>query len=176
MLSRARAPSIERDLTPMTANGERNSLDATDLRILCELQVDASRSVADIAAAVGLSQTPCWRRIRRMKETGVIRAVTATVDREAVGLSFTSYAFVKLAMPSRQNMERFDRLVGIWPEVVTCERVTGAVDYLLKVVAADIREYDVFLREKLLDCDLVSDVQSRIVVSTVKDTTALPIG
>jgi len=146
-----------------------------DLKILAELQVDASRSVADIAGAVGLSQTPCWRRIRRMKEAGVIRAITATVDREAVGLAFTSYAFVKLVMPSRTNMERFDRLVGIWPEVVTCERVTGAVDYLIKVVARDIREYDAFLREKLLDCDLVSDVQSRIVVSTVKETSALPL-
>jgi len=160
----------------MPADSEKNTLDTTDLRILAEMQEDASRSVADIAAAVGLSQTPCWRRIRRMREQGVIRRVTALVDREAVGLTFTSYAFVKLAMPSRANMERFDRLVGIWPEVVTCERVTGAVDYLIKVVAADIREYDAFLREKLLDCDLVSDVQSRIVVSTVKDTTALPLG
>jgi Lrp/AsnC family transcriptional regulator len=159
----------------MAGESEKSLLDATDLKILAELQRDASRSVAEIAGAVGLSQTPCWRRIKRMKETGVIRAVTATVDREAVGLLFTSYAFVKLAMPSRANMERFDRLVGIWPEVVTCERVTGAVDYLLKVVAADIKEYDAFLREKLLDCDLVSDVQSRIVVSTVKDTTALPL-
>jgi Lrp/AsnC family transcriptional regulator len=147
-----------------------------DLRILREMQGDASRSVADIAAAVGLSQTPCWRRIRRLKDSGVVTGVVAVVDRETVGLSFVSYAFVKLAMPSRENMDRFDRLVCAWPEVVTCERVTGAVDYLLKVVAEDIKEYDVFLREKLLDCDLVSDVQSRIVVSTVKETAALPIG
>ena len=159
----------------MAPTREKPLLDPTDLRILAAMQVDAARSVAEIAAVVGLSQTPCWRRIRRMKETGVIRAVTATVDRDCVGLLFTSYAFVKLAMPSRANMERFDSLVGIWPEVVTCERVTGAVDYLLKVVAEDIKAYDVFLREKLLDCDLVSDVQSRIVVSTVKDTTALPL-
>jgi Lrp/AsnC family transcriptional regulator len=159
----------------MGGDSERNFLDAMDLRILAQMQVDASRSVAEIAAAVGLSQTPCWRRIRRMKEAGVVRAVVAIVDREAAGLPFTSYAFVKLAMPSRENMDRFDRLVAIWPEVVTCERVTGAVDYLIKVVAEDIRAYDVFLREKLLDCDLVSDVQSRIVVSTVKDTAALPL-
>jgi Lrp/AsnC family transcriptional regulator len=159
----------------MSASGGKNLLDATDLRILAEMQADASRPVAEIAGAVGLSQTPCWRRIRRLKEEGVIRAVVAIVDREAAGLGFTSYAFVKLAMPSRANMDRFDRLVAIWPEVVTCERVTGAVDYLIKVVAADIKDYDVFLREKLLDCDLVSDVQSRIVVSTVKDTTAIPL-
>lgn len=72
-------------------------------------------------------------------------------------------------------MEKFDRLMFLWPEIVTCERITGAVDYLIKVVAEDIKTYDDFLREKLLDTDLVSDVQSRIVVSTVKDSAALPI-
>ncbi|MEM8855899.1 MAG: Lrp/AsnC family transcriptional regulator [Pseudomonadota bacterium] len=150
-------------------------LDAADRKILRAMQADASQSVSDIAAASGLSQTPCWRRIKRMKDQGVIRSIVAHVDQEAVGLAFTSYAFVKLVLPSRENMERFDRMVMRWPEVVTCERVTGAVDYLIKVVARDIKEYDEFLRHKLLDSDLVSDVQSRIVVSTVKETAALPI-
>ncbi len=154
---------------------ERIVLDAGDLRILRILQRDASLSVADVAREAGMSATPCWRRIKRMKEAGVIRRIAALVDREAVGLGFVSYAFVKLAMPSRDNMERFDRLIERWPEVVTCERVTGAVDYLLKVVTDDIKTYDDFLRLKLLDNELVSDVQSRIVVSTVKDTAALPI-
>lgn len=155
--------------------GEKFSLDAVDRRILVLLQRDGSQPVSEIANAVGLSQTPCWRRIKRMKDAGVIRATVALVDRHAVDLPFVSYAFVKLALPSRSNMERFDRLVSQWPEVVFCERITGAVDYLMKVVAADIGEYDDFLRGKLLDSDLVSDVQSRIVVSTVKETTALPI-
>lgn len=146
-----------------------------DRKILAALQRDATRSVSEIAASVGLSQTPCWRRIKRMKDAGVIVSVIAHVDREALGLAFTSYAFVKLTTPSRENMQRFDALVARWPEVVTCERVTGAVDYLIKVVAADIKEYDAFLREKLLDSDLVSDVQSRIVVSTVKETWAVPL-
>ena len=154
---------------------ERIALDAGDLRILRILQRDASLSVADVAREAGMSATPCWRRIKRMKEAGVIRRVAALVDREAVGLGFVSYAFVKLALPSRDNMERFDRLIERWPEVVTCERVTGAVDYLLKVVTDDIKTYDDFLRLKLLDNELVSDVQSRIVVSTVKDTAALPL-
>ena len=122
-----------------------------------------------------MSQTPCWRRIKKLKDNGVIRQIAAVVDREAVGLNFVSYAFVKLALPSRDNMEEFDRLVNHWPEVVTCERITGAVDYLIKVVTDDIKTYDDFLRLKLLDNTLVSDVQSRIVVSTVKDTVALPL-
>lgn len=159
----------------MKPSTERIALDAADLRILRILQRDASLSVADIAREAGMSATPCWRRIKRLKEAGVIRRIAALVDREAVGLGFVSYAFVKLALPSRDNMERFDRLIERWPEVVTCERVTGAVDYLLKVVTDDIKTYDDFLRLKLLDNELVSDVQSRIVVSTVKDTAALPI-
>ncbi|ADZ70021.1 Lrp/AsnC family transcriptional regulator [Polymorphum gilvum] len=150
-------------------------LDPSDIRVLRVLQRDASLSIADVAREAGMSQTPCWRRIKKLKEHGVIRQIVAVVDREAVGLGFVSYAFVKLAVPSRENMETFDRLVHAWPEVVTCERITGAVDYLIKVVADDIKAYDNFLRLKLLDNTLVSDVQSRIVVNTVKDTVALPL-
>lgn len=159
----------------MAAANEKTTLDSGDIRILRILQDDASLSIADVAGRAGMSQTPCWRRIKRLKEAGVIRQVVALVDREALGLDFVAYAFVKLALPSRTNMEKFDRMMRLWPEVVTCERITGAVDYLIKVVAEDIKSYDDFLREKLLDTDLVSDVQSRIVVSTVKDSAALPI-
>ena len=157
------------------AKQEIFSLDDADRRILRALQEDASRSVGDVAEEIGLSQTPAWRRIKRMREAGVIRKVVALVDPEAVGLAFTSYAFVKLALPSSDNMTRFDGMVQRWPEVVMCERITGAVDYLIKVVASDIKDYDDFLRHKLLATDLVSDVQSRIVVSTVKQTSALPL-
>lgn len=154
---------------------EKYSIDATDVRILRAMQLDASRSVAEIGAEVGLSQTPCWRRIKRLRDTGVIRSVVAVLDNEAVALGFKAYALVKLSMPSTQNMERFDAFVLRCPEVVMCERITGAVDYLIKVISADIKEYDEFLRHKLLASDLVSDVQSRIVVATVKDTNALPL-
>lgn len=150
-------------------------LDPSDIRVLRILQRDASMSIAEIAREAGMSQTPCWRRIKKLKETGIIRHVVAIVDRESVGLGFVAYSFVKLAVPSRENMETFDKLVNRWQEVVTCERITGAVDYLLKVVATDIKAYDDFLRLKLLDNTLVSDVQSRIVVHTVKDTAALPL-
>ncbi len=160
----------------MIRSEDKFSLDVVDVRILKAMQDDASRPVAEIAAEVGLSQTPCWRRIKRLRDEGAIRAIVAIVAPEAVDLGFTSYAFVKLALPSTQNMEKFDRSVARWPEVVICERITGAVDYLIKVVSRDIKEYDEFLRNKLLAIDLVSDVQSRIVVATIKDTKALPIG
>lgn len=154
---------------------EKTLLDPSDIRVLQILQRDASLSIAEIAREAGMSQTPCWRRIKKMKEAGVIRQIVAVVDREAVGLGFVAYAFVKLAVPSRDNMETFDKLINRWPEVVICERITGAVDYLIKVVASDIKAYDDFLRLKLLDNALVSDVQSRIVVSNVKQTVALPL-
>jgi len=159
----------------MSAVGGRTHLDSADVRILRLMQEDASLPIAEIARRAGMSQTPCWRRIKRMKDEGVIRRIAAMVDRETVGLGFVSYVLVKLALPSRENMETFDGMVNGWDEVVTCERITGAVDYLLKVVAADIKGYDEFLRTKLLDNTLVSDVQSRIVVATVKDITALPV-
>ena len=154
---------------------EKFTLDSGDIRILKVLQKDASLSIAEIAKQAGMSQTPCWRRIKKLKQQGILRQITAVVDREAVGLGFVSYAFVKLTVPSRKNMEEFDRLMRIWPEVVTCERITGAVDYLVKVVTEDIKSYDNFLCYKLLNSELVSDVQSRIVVSTVKETVALPL-
>jgi Lrp/AsnC family transcriptional regulator len=154
---------------------EKFTLDSGDIRILKVLQKDASLSIAEIAKQAGMSQTPCWRRIKKLKEQSILRQITAVVDREAVGLGFVSYAFVKLTVPSRKNMEEFDRLMRIWPEVVTCERITGAVDYLVKVVTEDIKSYDNFLCYKLLNSELVSDVQSRIVVSTVKETVALPL-
>ena len=151
------------------------TLEPGDIRILRIMQRDASLSIAEIARQAGMSQTPAWRRIKKLKENGVIRGVVALVDRESTGLHFASYTFVKLNVPSRQNMETFDRMVNQWPEVQLCERVTGAVDYLLKIVTVDIQAYDWFLRNKLLDNEMVSDVQSRIVVATVKDTPALPL-
>ena len=164
-----RNPSRKRQMTG------KIDLDDGDLRILRVLQRDASLSIAEVAREAGMSATPCWRRIKRLKEAGVIRRIAALVDRQAVGLDFVSYAFVKLVVPSRENMSRFEQLVERWPEVVACERITGAVDYLLKIVTEDIKTYDDFLRLRLLDQELISEVQSRIVVSTVKETSALPV-
>lgn len=162
-------------LFEIMARSAKISLDSGDIRILRELQRDASRPVAEIAKSVGMSQTPCWRRIKRLKDAGVIRQTVALLDRRLLGLDFVAYAFVKLALPSRANMEAFDRLVATWPEVQFCERVTGAVDYLIKVVVEDMSAYDEFLRYRLLDQEMVSDVQSRIVIATSKDTTELPV-
>ena len=150
-------------------------IDGVDARILDIIQHDASLSVADIAERVGLSSSPCWRRIKRMEEAGLITGRVTLLNNEALGLDFEVMASVKLALPSRDNLETFEKMVQDMPEVVECMTVTGAVDYMVHIVTTDMHAYDNFLRDKLLASALVSDVQSRIVVRVSKRTTALPL-
>jgi DNA-binding Lrp family transcriptional regulator len=150
-------------------------LDAIDARILELLQRDASLSIADIADQVGLSSSPAWRRIERLKKAGVILRQVTLLDPEKLGLTFEVFASVKLQLPSRENLERFEAAVMEWPEVVECSTVTGAVDYMLRIVTTDMHAYDDFLRDKMLALGLVSDVQSRIVMRAAKRTTAAPL-
>ena len=150
-------------------------LDPVDARILDLVQTDASLSVAEIAERVGLSPSPCWRRIKRLEDAGVIRKRVTVLDAEKLGLGFEVYATVKLTLPTRENLEAFEAQVVRWPEVVQCATVTGREDYLLRVVTRDMHAYDDFIREKLLALGLVSDVESRIVVRGVKNTTSVPL-
>lgn len=149
--------------------------DATDARILDLLQRDASLSIAEIAERVGLSSSPAWRRIERMKRAGIIQRQVTVLDFEKLGLKFEVYASVKLQLPSRENLERFEEAVSGWSEVVECATVTGAADYMMRIIARDIHAYDDFIRDKMLALGLVSDVQSRIVMRTPKRTTAAPL-
>ncbi len=151
-------------------------LDQIDKRILELIQDDAALSVAEIAERVGLSSSPCWRRIKRLEEAGIITRRVTLLDTQKLGLDFEVVANVKLSLPSKENLEAFESLIQGWPEVIECMTVTGAVDYIIHVVTTDMHAYDGFLREKLLGSGLVSDVQSRIIISISKRTTALPLG
>jgi len=150
-------------------------LDSIDRHILELIQEDAALSVAEIAERVGLSSSPCWRRIKRLEETGVITRRVTLLDSHRLGLDFEVVASVKLSLPSRENLDTFERLVQDWPEVVECMTVTGAVDYVIHVMTRDMYAYDDFLRDKLLGSGLVSDVQSRIIIRVAKRTTAVPL-
>jgi len=150
-------------------------LDATDLQILALLQEDAALSIAEIAERVGLSSSPAWRRIERLKKAGVITRQVTLLDNEKLGLTFEVFASVKLQLPTRENLDKFESAVASWPEVVECATVTGAIDYMLRVVTSDMHAYDDFLRDKMLALGLVSDVQSRIVMRVPKRTTAAPL-
>jgi Lrp/AsnC family transcriptional regulator len=151
-------------------------IDSVDAKLLDLLQTDASTSVADLAEKVGLSSSPCWRRIKRLEEEGVVTARVTLLDREKLGLAFEVYATVKLQLPTRENLERFESASRRWPEVVECSTVTGPSDYLMRIITTDIHAYDDFLRDKVLALGLVSDVQSSIVVRVAKRTTAVPLG
>ena len=151
------------------------NLDTIDARILKLIQKDASLSVADIADEVGLSSSPCWRRIKRMEEAGLIEGRVTLLSREQLGLDFEVFVSVKLGLPNRDNMRKFEDAVRRMPEVVGCYVTTGAVDYLLRIITRDMHSYEEWLREVLLGIDLVSDVQSRIVLRQAKSTTELPL-
>lgn len=159
----------------MNAQASSTALDRTDIRILCRLQEDARVPLNELAEALGMSHSACWRRVQRLEENGFIRARVALLERERLGLNFLVFAAVKLNQANRENMTRFESAVASWPEVLDCYTVTGAVDYMLRILTTDIRAYDDFLRTKLLNEEEVQDVQSRIVVTAVKETTALPI-
>ena len=113
-------------------------LDNIDAKILHLIQSDAGLSVSDISEEVGLSSSPCWRRIKRMEELGIIKARVTLLDRKTLGLDFEVFVAVKLSLPNRTNMEKFEQAVSRMPEVVQCAVVTGAVDFMLRIVTTDM--------------------------------------
>jgi DNA-binding Lrp family transcriptional regulator len=151
-------------------------LDAIDSRILDLVQHDASLSVAEIAERVGLSSSPCWRRIKRLEDVGIVQRRVTLLDREKLGLDFEVYCTVKLSLPTKENLETFEQAVNRWPEVVQCATVTGAADYELRIVTRDMHAFDDFLRDKILLLGVVSNIESRIVIRAVKNSTAVPLG
>jgi len=156
--------------------GLAEQLDAVDAKILDLIQHDASLSVAEIAERVGLSSSPCWRRIKRLEDAGIIQRRVTILDREQLGLGFEVYCTVKLSLPTKENLEQFETNVVKWAEVVQCATVTGAADYELRVITRDMHAFDDFLRDKILSLGLVSNIESRIVIRGVKNTTAVPLG
>lgn len=150
-------------------------IDKIDRAILEQLQRDASLSTADLATQVGLSMSPCWRRIRRLEKAGVISRRVAILDRERLGLEVTVFASVKLSAHGRLSLPEFEAAIEEHDEVVACYVMTGEVDYLLQVVTRDIRSYENFLRNHLLQLPTVREVHSQIVLSQLKHTTELPL-
>lgn len=151
------------------------TLDVIDTKILALIQKNADLPVAEIADKVGLSASPCWRRIKRMEEAGVITDRVTVINPQILGLQFEALASVKLQLPTAEHLDRFEEAVAEWPEVLDCMTVSGAVDYVLHIITTDIQAYDEFLRAKILSLALVSDVQTRIVIRRTKETRALPL-
>ncbi|PAU66644.1 AsnC family transcriptional regulator [Pseudomonas sp. PIC25] len=153
----------------------QEKLSSLDRKILRLLQHDADLSAAEIAEKVELSQSPCWRRIHRMQEDGLIERKVALLNPQRLGLSMTVFVNVKLSAHGRNNLDEFEQAIVGYPEVLECYTMAGSSDYLLKVVAKDIVAYERFLRDHLLQRPHVQEAHSNIAMSEVKRTTELPL-
>jgi len=152
-----------------------NDLDPTDLAILRLIQADASLSLGDIAKEVGLTQTPCWKRIRRMEEAGIITGRVTLVNAEKLGLGISVFVAIETGDHSAAWIESFAKTVAEMPEIVECWRLGGDVDYLLRVVVSDMTAFDGFYRKLTARVSSLRKVTSRFAMECVKSTTALPI-
>ncbi|MCV9940609.1 Lrp/AsnC family transcriptional regulator [Boseaceae bacterium BT-24-1] len=150
-------------------------LDAFDLRILALLQEDASKPLAEIAEAVGLSPTPCWRRIQKLEAEGYIRRRVALLDRNKLKAGVTVFIAVKTARHTMEWLERFHTAVHDLPEIVDFYRMSGDIDYLLKAYVSDITAYDALYKKLIARIEL-SDVTSMFAMEELKATTAIPLG
>lgn len=150
-------------------------LDATDLQILDLLQTDASLSTADIAAKVNLSQSPCWRRINQYEKEGLISRKVHVLDREKLGMELVVFTNIVLSNTSGDALDTFEQAIASFPEVVECYTMTGVMDYMLKIIAKDIRHYEQFVRHELAQLPNIREFHSHVAVTKIKDTTALPL-
>ncbi|MCP4994813.1 MAG: Lrp/AsnC family transcriptional regulator [Gammaproteobacteria bacterium] len=149
-------------------------MDRTDKRILQLLQENSNISTAEIAEQIGLSTTPCWRRIQNLEKQGVIRRRVALLDRDALNLGVDVFVSIKTRHHSGEWLDTFAQAVRLFPEVVEFYRMSGDIDYLMRVVVPDIAAYDHFYKRLIEKVD-ISDVSSSFAMERLKYTTALPV-
>jgi Lrp/AsnC family leucine-responsive transcriptional regulator len=150
------------------------SLDPIDRRILERLQREGRLSNAELADKVGLSSSPCWRRVKALEEAGVIRGYAALLDAKAVGLSVTVFMSVSLSTQVEKALKEFERAAAARPEVMDCYLMTGDSDYLLRIVVPDLEAYERFVMDftKIVG---IAQIRSSFALRTVKQGTALPL-
>ncbi|MEA1672640.1 Lrp/AsnC family transcriptional regulator [Nitrospirillum sp. BR 11163] len=152
------------------------ALDRIDRRILLALQENPDISTADLAAKVGLSHTPCWRRLKRLEEDGIIRGRALLLDAKALDLPITVFAEVRLKQHDEDTLEALEQVVRTRTEIVECFCMAGGEgDYLMRIIVSSVESYEHFLKKVLLHLPGVAAVNSRFALSCVKLTTSLPI-
>jgi Lrp/AsnC family leucine-responsive transcriptional regulator len=159
----------------MTLSAKQAELTNLDRKILRVLQRDGRMTIQAIAEQVGLSPSPCLRRIRQLERSGIISGYSATVDQEAVGLPVSVFISVKLERQRSTELDAFATAVGKWPEVMDCYLMTGQFDFLLRVVCADLGAYERFLRDHLTQISGVASIESSFSLGKVKASRVLPI-
>ncbi|APG61560.1 transcriptional regulator [Sphingorhabdus lutea] len=150
------------------------NLDDTDRKILNVIQQDSNIALARLAEMVGMSQTPCWKRVKKMEDAGIITGRVALVDREKVGLGVTVFVSVRTNQHEEKWLENFSSIIRDIPEVTEFYRMSGDVDYLLKIICADIADYDRIYR-KMIRSAQMGDVSSSFAMEQIKYTTAIPL-
>jgi DNA-binding Lrp family transcriptional regulator len=151
------------------------TLDRHDVVLLNELQRDARQTVQQLADAVGLSTTPCWKRVKELESTGVIRGYTALIDREKIGLALAVIAEINLTRHNEDDVRRFEQAVVDCPQIVGCWSTTGQADYVVKVLVPDIHAYERFLHHTAFKLPGVTHVRSSVVLKEVKAEGRLPV-
>ncbi|MGB3555920.1 MAG: Lrp/AsnC family transcriptional regulator [Jannaschia sp.] len=151
-----------------------SKLDETDRRILRQLQKDTTPSLDALAEAVALSRNACWRRVRRLEETGVIRSRVAHLDAAALGLGLAVFVLIRVGSHEPGWLDRFQKAVASMPEIQGAHRMTGELDYVLRVRVADVADYDRFYKALIARVP-IADVSASFVMEDIKDTTELPI-
>jgi len=152
-----------------------SELDEIDRKLLTLLQRDSRLTLQELSDRVGLSPSPCHRRIKLLEERGVISHYAATVDQRKVGLPVSVFISIKLTRQKEEDLQRFAKAVANWPEVLECYLMTGHRDYLLRVVVSDLSAYEQFLKQKLTRLDGVSSIESSFALDQIKYATALPL-
>ncbi|MBP2149959.1 Lrp/AsnC family transcriptional regulator [Xanthobacter autotrophicus DSM 597] len=150
-------------------------LDAIDRKILAALQADGRKSIAELSGEVGLSPSPCLRRVKALEEEGLIARYAAVLDQRKAGLPVSVFVSIKLERQQEEALDSFSAAIRGWPEVLECYLMTGPRDYLLRVVAADLDAYERFLKEKLTRLDGIASIESSFALEQVKYSNILPL-
>ena len=153
----------------------REELSAVDIRILEQIQKDSSLSTSDLADRVGLSQSPCWRRLQRLKDEGYVRGEVALVDRARLGTTLLIFANLKMQTLTDEKRAEFMRKVENTPEILECHTLFGDMDVMIKVLAPSLDWYQKFIFSVILKLPGVIDIQSTVTLTEIKSTTALPL-
>jgi Lrp/AsnC family leucine-responsive transcriptional regulator len=161
--------AFDEDRIPMSG------FDDIDRKILAQLQLDSRISMQALAEKVGLSASPCHRRVKLLEDRGIITGYIATVDQKAVGLPVSVFISIKLARQREEDLDRFAKAISSWHEVLDCYLMTGHRDYLLRVVVPDLSAYERFLKHKLTRLEGISSIESSFALDQIKYSSALPL-
>lgn len=154
---------------------QKQTFDGIDRKILAMLQQNGRISLAELSEKIGLSPSPCLRRVRALEKAGIISRYVAVLDQKAVGLPVSVFVSIKMESQREEALERFAKAIARWPEVLECYLMTGPRDYLLRVVVPDLAAYEQFIKQKLTRLDGIASIESSFALGQVKYTNVLPL-